>query len=414
MSDSPEQFQPTPSYEELVAQGIKWYDRGDSATAHDYFVQASQASPNVERIWLLRAETSSDPAEATDCLERALAINPANEETRRKLMPSRVDALQQQARDDTALAGPVKPHRFRSRTRTLGCFFAFLIFAVGAFIYLSVNVPISALLTNANAVLVSSRQLPATAEPVQELVLPPTWTPGPTKPPVLIPTMVPAPVWKTVRQSLVRSGPGTTFSSVGMLNENTVLGIVARSTDNKYVQLHYPDATSLAWLPVDSVNMTDSELAALPAVAVRPPATATRAPTARPVAASVRPTSTPVQIMEFTLGRIPESIADCSKPWRVLGTVYESPTNPVRLNGILVRVSVFGRVQGTVATGSINQSMPGYYEWVFNRGSEVLGQIAIVAADGRLRSQPVDFRLTSQCDGASAINGMVIDMVGTH
>ncbi|MBI4788578.1 MAG: hypothetical protein HY782_16215 [Chloroflexi bacterium] len=415
MLDSPESLasESSQSVEALVAEGQKCLEAGDHSRAHAYFVTATQLSPSDENIWLRRAQTAADPEEAVECFEQVLALNPHNEQARQKVTWARMAALRQEATLSTVIPAnspnPISAFLAsgsRVRKVAIGLFIA-----VGAMcLLLGFGIPVWAVWTYANAgTEIVGTQVVAQLPTQVSFVLPPIWTPVPTRVPTPVPTLIPAPVWKTTRSVTVRSGPGVNYNAVGTLPAATVLNIVARSADGKFLEITYPNVTALAWVPADSVNIAGPDLLALPSAVSQNAPSTVRPPTMKP---TPKPTNTPVPPMDFNLGRPVESIADCSKPWQVMGTVYDSQTGAQRVNGILVRVWVYGQVQGTVATGSVASGMTGFWAWTFNQGSQVSGQVAIVNSDGGLRSQPVNFQLTSRCDGPGATNVMVIDFAG--
>ncbi len=397
----------TPSLEELVTEGKQALERGDKARAHACYTVATQLEPTNQELWWQRAETATDPQEATQCLEQILKIDPENARARDKLLVSRLSTLQEEVKVGTDPSRQRRPlltrmfgeHTALSRPRTWVAilFFVFSVVCIVAFAWTFITYNPSLYLAAAPTEAVDTPTLVV-------LQLPPTWTPQPTKTLALLPTFTPTPEWKVVRNVTVRSGPGTGYNSLGILPQGSSLNVVGRTTDGKYLQVGFAEG-KLGWIATEFANITKAQLDALVVVS--------GVPTLAPVPKVVRPpaTATPVPF-DFALGRGIEYVADCGKPWKVMGTVYDSQAGYQRLNGIPVRIWAYGQVQGTINSGTTNTSMPGFWEWQFNRSSDVVGQVAIVKPDGSLRSQPVGFHLTTNCDGTNAVNQMVIDFVG--
>lgn len=139
-----------------------------------------------------------------------------------------------------------------------------------------------------------------------------------------------------------------------------------------------------------------------------------RPPTRRPATAAPAPLPTqppvpPPPQFEFRLGRDVDAAPNCGT-WYVAGTVYSDQAGTNRLNGLLVRIWANEAEQGTDTTGS-HGGRPGYWEWIFGRGTATTGQVAIVNPDGSLRSPLVTFTLTSDCNGAGAVQQNFIDFV---
>ncbi len=138
----------------------------------------------------------------------------------------------------------------------------------------------------------------------------------------------------------------------------------------------------------------------------------TRRPPTRPprtLAPAPLPTQPPAPQFEFRLGRPVEAAPNCGT-WYIAGTVYSDQAGSSRLNGILVRVWASGIEQGTDVTGS-HSNRPGYWEWIFGRGTATQGEVAIVNPDGSQRSPKVPFQLTSDCNANGAIQQNLIDFV---
>jgi hypothetical protein len=398
----------TPTLEELVNEAKQALQRGDLAHAHACYTVATQLAPADEELWWQRSETASDPSEATQCLEQMLKINPENARARDRLLTSRLSSLQEQVQvntDPAAIKTPLLERLFGPNS-------AMSQWRMWIALSILVFCSICGLAAGFTGLLVSPslEQGVAASEIIdtptlEVLQLPKTWTPAPTKTLAVMPTYTPTPIWKTIKSVTVRSGPGTNYSSLGVLPQGSLLNVTGRTADGKFLQIEYT-AGRTGWIAADFVDLSKADLSSIPMIAAAPTIASA------PKRATVKPTDTPVPQFDFALGRGLEYIADCSRPWKVVGTVYDSQTGYQRLNGILVRIWSFNQVQGTVTTGSGNWNMPGYWEWSFNRSSDVIGQVAIVNQDGSLRSQPVGFHLTANCEGTGAVNQVVIDMVG--
>lgn len=404
---------------QILAEGRRLLEAGDKPRALAYFITATQLKPDDENVWLLRAEATQDPAQSAECLEQVLRINPDNVQARSKLMAWRVSALQEEAKTGNNVApapqssagNGLLPLAASSRRWVIGGITA----VIAACILLGVGVPLFAILSmskpdsGASDLAATDKNSSQTAA-AQPATLPATWTPTTEPTPTQTPLPTPTPVVKTKSNVTLRSGPGTAYGSLGTLPAGRVVTVVGRSPDGKYYQIQYSDPTKSAWVLADSIDLSGSDPASIPAVASIPPPPPPPPPPA--VKATVKPTDTPVPPYDFILGRGLEYVADCGKPWKVMGSVYDSQSSAQRVNGVLVRVWAFGQVQATLTSGSPDATRPGFWEWTFNSGSEVLGEVAVVNADGSRRSQPVGFHLTSRCDGAGAVNEVVIDFAG--
>jgi hypothetical protein len=401
---------------QILAEGRRLLEAGDKPRALAYFITATQLAPDDESVWLLRAEATEDPEQLADCLEQILRINPDNVQARSKLMAWRVSALQAEAKtgNNAAPAPESKPGNGilplapSSRRWVIGGIIA----VVAACVLLGIGVPLFAILStskpDSGASDAAAADKSATqSAAAQQVTLPATWTPTAAPTPTQTPLPTPTPAIKTKGNVTLRSGPGTAYGSLGTLPAGRTITVVGRSPDGKYYQIQYPDATKFAWVLADSIDLGGSNPATIPSVASVPPPPPP--PVVKPTA---KPTDTPVPPYDFILGRGLEYIADCGKPWKVMGSVYDSQSSAQRVNGVLVRVWAFGQVQATLTSGSPDATRPGYWEWVFNSGSEVLGEVAVVNLDGSRRSQPVGFHLTSRCDGTGAVNEIVIDFAG--
>src|SRR4030065_330838 len=63
---------------ELVQQGIAASKSGDKRRARELLTQAVQVDPQNEQAWLWLSDTMTDVVFRRICLEKVLAINPAN------------------------------------------------------------------------------------------------------------------------------------------------------------------------------------------------------------------------------------------------------------------------------------------------------------------------------------------------
>jgi hypothetical protein len=136
-------------------------------------------------------------------------------------------------------------------------------------------------------------------------------------------------------------------------------------------------------------------------------------PTRRPPTRVPPPTVPPLPPTPqyaFRLGRPVESAPNCGT-WYIAGTVYSDQAGTNRLNGVLVRIWASGIEQGTDTTGT-HSNRPGYWEWIFGRGTATTGEVAIVNPDGSLRSPKIPFTLTADCNAPGAIQQNIIDFVG--
>ena len=396
------------TFEEVMAQGQEALDTGDKARAHALFATATQIHPGEESAWRLRAETAEDPADAALCYEKIVALNPANAQARENLLDRRLNTLQESAKAAPSPKSPLLSSGCRRAILLTGAAFlvTLVLGSLAVFAYTQLT------LARASAVAQAPLDIPA-------LNLPPTWTPTPTRTPTRTPVIVvdtPTPTaapsatptaaravgWATITNLNVRAGPGVGYRIVGVLQQGEPVAAVGRISDGSWLQVDYVQGTRLAWVARAYVSVTDSQVSALPIVSGIPAAL-------QPTAA---PTALPAQQMGFVLGRPAELSADCNKPWQVLGTIYSSQTGNQRLNGVLVRIWAFNQVQGTVSSGSSDPKRTGYWEWSFNRGLDVTGQVAVVDPDGTLRSDPVNFQLTGKCDGSGAVTRAVFDFVG--
>ncbi len=408
----------TQTAEQLLVEGKRLLDSGDKLRALANLVMATKLSPDNETAWLLRAKATSDPQEAVECLEQVLAINPQNHQAREDLIDVRMYSLQEGVRDgiDARVAANETGTR-ESLARLasnqfvrLGVLAFVLVFCGFSSLTLAA---VFAFLNNASGAGAIAVARPTATWTEALFQLPPTWTPSPTPPPTRTPLPSPTPSGRAKANLTVRAGPGTNFPRLGTVLQNSALAIIGRSVDGKYLEIEYSDTGKPGWVLADAVELGGAVLTDL---AITTPLPITPAPTKVPVtvAPTAKPTNTPIPQVDFVLGRPIESVADCGQQWKIAGTVYSNQSGSQRLNGTLIRVWAFSQLQGTVGSGSLDYLKPGYWEWTFSRGSDVQGEIAVVSPDGSLRSQPIGYHLTSQCDGSGVVNQMIIDFVGLH
>ena len=401
--------------EQLLAEAQRALEAGDKSRALADMIMATNLAPDNEAAWFLRAKATDDPKEAVDCLDHVLAINPNNIQAREDLIYRRMGSLQERVQDETDPARESTLAALKRSASNRMVRVALLVFAVIFCGLSSVTMAgvfaFSQSLTNGGGPAVSA--LKATLTPTV-FQLPPTWTPEPTRTPMPSLTPSPTPSGKTKVALSVRAGPSTRFPRVGILSADEVFAIIGRSSDGTFLEIEYPEASEPGWVAAAYVDL-GSEVR-LDDLAVTTPLPITLAPTRPPVVVipTATPTSTPLPKVEFMIGRPVQFVADCGQQWKLAGTVYSDQSGSQRLNGILVRIWAFNQLQGTIGTGSLDYNKPGYWEWTFSRGSDIQGEVAIVNADGTLRSQPVAYHLTSSCDGAGAVNQMIIDFVGVQ
>lgn len=397
---------PNNDLQNLIAEGKKYLEAGDKTHALAYFVTASELEPEDENLWLLCAQAAEDPRESVDCLEHVLAINPQNAQARDKLLSLRLDSLQQEARETTQGA------RFQAKVERRS-FLNFKTVALAAVLF-GTLVGLGLIgfgifsRTSAGSGSASPGDGPVA---IAVATLPVTWTPKPQA--TLMPTYTPLPFkWKILRDVNVRLGPGTNFDRLGFLAKDFQVTILGRTQDGRYLQIAYGDSNQPGWIPVEYVDINSNDKAGLAVVSNLPSSpTIVIRPTQTPTA---KPTNLPAVQVDFGLGRPIETATDCSGQWKVAGTIYSAREGAQRINGILVRLSAFGQVQGTVSSGNVDYSRPGYWEWSFNRGSDIMGDVAIVNPDGTLRSLPISFHLTSACGGSNTANQIFLDFVGVR
>ena len=78
--------------DDLVWQGINAIKKGDKATARRALSEALTQNPRNETAWLWLFYAVDDIAQKRECLQRALKINPSNQQTRQQL--EAIDALE--------------------------------------------------------------------------------------------------------------------------------------------------------------------------------------------------------------------------------------------------------------------------------------------------------------------------------
>jgi thioredoxin-like negative regulator of GroEL len=82
----------------LVREGEQALSQGDKARAYQLFAQATELAPRNEAAWLGRARAIDDLDETLNCLDQALAINPANMQAREARTFYRVRKLREGVR----------------------------------------------------------------------------------------------------------------------------------------------------------------------------------------------------------------------------------------------------------------------------------------------------------------------------
>ena len=380
-------------------------EAGDRPQAYYRFLTATQLNPENEQLWTWRGEMTDDPAEAAECFERVMEINPENHAAREQLVFLRLNKLQEGVRfskeaHPSGKSISASPLNFRTLVIGLGVFF--LVLSVLAVIIIAI---IAKMLS-------TSAQVPqpdnaAVAEAA--FSLPPTWTPQPTSTPLPGFTPVVRPSWKISKDATVRIGPGTAYDKAGILPNGSQIYIVARSKDSKFVQIEYSNDAGVAWIPSDSVLIGSDELAGL-AVATSVPALPT-VPKSAVVAPTAKPTFTPLPAFEFMPASTPRTTADCNRQTGVSGMVYSNLASLTPVNGVTVRITAFGQLQNTVSTGMKGRA--GYWEWYFTNNADVVGDITLINGDGSPRSPSINFHLTS-CYGSNPGNQFVVDFASTR
>ena len=107
---------PLKSYDPLLRDGIRAAKDGNKSLAWRLLTQASELNPMDARPWLWLTETTDDPAEKLDYLEKAVAAEPGNVTARRalavlkgKIDPSKIvsdsSTLQQPPSDEPVKTG---------------------------------------------------------------------------------------------------------------------------------------------------------------------------------------------------------------------------------------------------------------------------------------------------------------------
>jgi|GEM_PF-2377864 hypothetical protein len=400
------------TFEELVVEGQRLLDAGDKPRALAYFTMATNLYPYDEGAWMGRANSASEAQEIVECLEQVIALNPQNTRAREQLIFTRLRKLQDTARHKAGTRADASPSALTQlvSSKLMRVFLIlFLVFSCGL-----------GSLTLVAAVMISNNQAAGDdvsnsmdlSTPTPDLNQPPpTWTPTRTPTRTRTPTPTPVPSGKTKDALTIRSGPDPGFQRLGTLARDSVVTIVGKSSDELYLAIEYPSPGKIAWIIAGAVELQTSQFDDLPVIASAATLqTATRRPTTLPTA---KPTNTPLPRTDFIVGRLLDSQANCNRPWQILGTVYASATKGDRVNGALVRVWAFDQVQGTITTGIGIGDLPGYWEWNFASGMEIIGKVAIVQHDGTLRSPLVNFHLTARCEGAGAVNQIVLDFVGS-
>ncbi|CAG0946304.1 Alpha-amylase [Anaerolineae bacterium] len=136
------------------------------------------------------------------------------------------------------------------------------------------------------------------------------------------PTPIPGAVQATITTDglRVRNGAGTSFPSIGSLKKGDIVQILARTSDNEWWQIAFPDAQKRGWIasqyaelldPLDGVPMlgaatltatrVNAASTATPMVTRTPTATATTTQTTTPTnSPTILPTRTPTSTPTFT------------------------------------------------------------------------------------------------------------------
>lgn len=146
--------------------------------------------------------------------------------------------------------------------------------------------------------------VPPTITSTRTATLSPT-IPRPTNTSTPTSTATPSPVVGVTTDVLrVRGGPGTDAPILGRLDKGASLTFLARSTDNKWLQIVYPPgSTQRAWVSSDFVKLTGS-INTLPVGGVTPTVTPTLAspqsPTSAPVAPTVGPSGPSLELFNRT------------------------------------------------------------------------------------------------------------------
>lgn len=132
-----------------------------------------------------------------------------------------------------------------------------------------------------------------------------TSTPIPTRRATATPTLLPQ-VNVSVSSANLRSGPGTNYSPVGVVNGDDLLILLARTADDAWFIVQLADG-SIGWLAASVIE--DSDLAVLKQVEVAAtipsPPTATAAPVTLIPTATLLPTLTSTPVPQATVPPIP-------------------------------------------------------------------------------------------------------------
>ncbi len=88
----------------LVNEGKRLYEAGDKERAHAKFARACELDPTCEEAWVWRGGITTNSDEAIGCMERALAINPENENAKRALALLQVRQLREDGQATTERA----------------------------------------------------------------------------------------------------------------------------------------------------------------------------------------------------------------------------------------------------------------------------------------------------------------------
>lgn len=82
----------------VLEQGQREFQRGERSRAYERFARATEIDPKNEMGWFWRASAAPDLDEALSCMDRLLAINPADEAARDARWWLRVQKLREHAR----------------------------------------------------------------------------------------------------------------------------------------------------------------------------------------------------------------------------------------------------------------------------------------------------------------------------
>jgi hypothetical protein len=179
---------------------------------------------------------------------------------------------------------------------------------------------------------VAPTEAPTTAAPTAE-------TPAPSGPSITVDTNL-----------NVRTGPGTNYDRVGVLQEGTTVDIIGRNASSSWWQIPFADGPGGKGWIADGYGTT-SNTEGVPVVAA-PPAPTPAAPTAPPTSEAPPATATPA--FQFTpLGWEGQWNAGLAQ---IRGTIRDTAGNPV--NGVFVQAKCGGTVLASNPSG-VNLYAPG-------------------------------------------------------